>query len=140
MSKCKQKHSQTNFNFFLNEIHIQIMWTIAFTYSVLFTNSDCSKNFREHYTIMCTKDKKKRQTFNWHRTWTITKYKNNVNERLKTSHSRKKLADGTNFAEPVIAGFFGIITNTSRSKIICHISKTSLMLPSSQWNCRKEYN
>lgn len=50
-----------------------------------------------------------------------------MKESIRTSHARKDLTDGTNFAEPVVAGFFGIKADVASFKILCDTSNTSVM-------------
>jgi hypothetical protein len=52
----------------------------------------------------------------------IQQYKN-PERRKKTSHAWKKLTNGTNLAEPIIASFLGIIANVTCLKVLCHKSK-----------------
>jgi hypothetical protein len=54
----------------------------------------------------------------------IQGYKNpESKKRKKTSHAWKKLMNGTNLAEPIIASFLGIIANVTCLKVLCHKSK-----------------
>lgn len=46
-------------------------------------------------------------------------------KKLRTSHAWKKLSDGTNFTEPVIASFFGIRANITCFKVLCQKSHRS---------------
>lgn len=43
----------------------------------------------------------------------------NETKHIRTSHAWKKLSNGTNFAEPVVASFFGIEANIACLKALC---------------------